>query len=221
MKHLIPLALFTLVFAACKQEQQNLSSTSAQEDGLSVESVEDCFSSYRKAILDQDGDTAVTFLSNATIHEYQRYVDWALTAEQQELESLSFINRMQVIILRHRIPLETLRSLDGRSAIIYAVDRDWIGKDSVIRTKVGKIEITDNRATSEVIIGGQKAPNRFQFRYEGDSWKFDLISLLRDSNTAMKGAAKQAGLSEDEFLFTILESISGEKVDESIWMPPN
>jgi len=37
----------------------------------------------------------------------------------------------------------------------------------------------------------------------------------------MKMAAKQSGMSEDEFLFTILESISGKKVDDSIWMPPN
>jgi hypothetical protein len=161
----------------------------------------------------------VEFLSQDTIEAYQEYVSLALTADKKELESLSFINRMQVIVMRHRIPLETLKKLDGRSAIIYAVDRDWIGKDGVIRTELGQISISDKRATAEMEVGGRKAPNRIQFRHEEDEWKLDLISLLRDSNTAMKEAARRAQLEENEFLFMILESISGKKVDDGIWIP--
>lgn len=217
MKLLVSLALLSLSISACNEEP---SKGSEIEGRASIEGVRACFESYKSAILDQDGEKAVRFLSRSTIDQYQEYIDLALAAERRELETLSFINRMQVILLRHRVPLETLEDLDGRSAIVYAVNRDWIGKNGVIRTELGKIDVIDKRATAEVLIGGQKAPGRFQFRRETESWKFDLISVLQNTNTAMKAAVKQSGLEENEFLFTVLESVSGKRVDEGIWTPP-
>lgn len=221
MKTAVILALISFGFTACEREQGKSEAKEARGQDSSTEGVSTCFLSYRSAILDQNGEKAVKLLSQATIDEYQSYVDLALAAERQALEELSFINRMQVLILRHRIPVEVLRTLDGRSAIVHAVDRDWIGKDGVIRTELGKISIASRRATAEVEIGGRKVPSRFQFRQEDGAWKFDLVSLLRDTNLAMKQAARQAGMEEDEFLFTILESVSGKKVDDGIWTPPN
>lgn len=220
MKSAAIFASLLISLTACKQEQSaSVENTSSKKES-DVQGVSACFEAYKGAILAQEGEAAVEHLSQSTIDEFQNYVNLALTAEREELEALSFINRMQVVLMRHRIPVETLRDLTGRSAIVYAVDRDWIGKNGVIRTELGEVSTHDDRATAEVIIGGQKAPTRFQFRREKEAWKFDLLSVLRDGNTAMKQAAEQAGMDEDEFLFTITESVSGKKIDESIWAPP-
>ena len=181
--------------------------------------VQAAFDAYKTAILSMDGARAAELVSSRTIAEYQNYVDWARSANRQALESLSLINRFQVIIIRHRIPPHELRELDGQKTFIYAVDRDWIGKNGVIRTSLGKIDTSDGRATAEVLIGGQKTPNRFQFIKEGDRWRFDLITVMRDFSAALQLLAKQKGVSEDELIFSLVETVSGTKVPETIWDP--
>lgn len=219
MKPITVLAVLLLSLPACEQEQAGSGAEVSSTEESAAREVAGCFAAYKDAILSQQGEAAVDRLSRNTVDEFENYVGMALGAEREELEALSLINRMQVILMRHRIPLETLRELTGRSAVVYAVDRDWIGKDEVIRTELGEVSIHGDRATAEVIIGGQVAPNRFQFRREYGSWRFDLLPLLRDGNTAMKYAAQQAGMDEDEFLFLLLESVTGERVDDSIWTP--
>jgi ABC-type oligopeptide transport system substrate-binding subunit len=221
MKSLAIIALLLFSLTACKQERVASGGDTSSKEENAIQGVSDCFAAYKGAILAQKGEVAVEHLSQGTIDEFQNYVNLALTADREELEALSVINRMQVILMRHRIPLDTLRGLNGRSAIVYAVDRDWIGKNAVIRTELGEVSTHDDRATAEVIIGGQKAPTRFQFRRENGTWRFDLLTVLMDGNTAMKRAAEQAGMDENEFLFNLTESVTGKKIDESIWTPPN
>jgi hypothetical protein len=112
-----------------------------------------------------------------------------------------------------------LKKLDGQSAFAYAVDRDWIGKNGVIRTTLGKVDVANNRATAEVLIGGRLAPNRFQFSKESGRWKFDLVQTLRDADQALKATARQLGTTEEKFMFSLIETTSGKKVDKTIWIP--
>ncbi|HUR57302.1 MAG TPA: hypothetical protein VM029_06310 [Opitutaceae bacterium] len=181
--------------------------------------VQAAFDGYKSAILSQDGARAAELVSERTLAEYQRYVDWARDADRETLQSLSLINRFQVIILRHRIPPEELRKLEGRTAFIYAVDHDWIGKNAVIRTSLGEIDASEGRATATVLIGGRKAPNRFQFIREKQQWRFDLLPLMQDSSVAFQALAKQRGIAEDELIFNLVETVSGKKVPEGIWNP--
>lgn len=183
------------------------------------EAVVKTFEGYKSAILEQKGQVAVGLVTKQTVDEYQHYVDWALSADRKTLGALSFINRFQVLLLKQRIPANTLKKLNGRSVFAYAVDRDWIGKNGVIRTTLGNVTVANNRATAEVLIGGKTAPNRFQFAKEDGSWKFDLIQVIRDTDQTLKAAAKQRGTTEDEFMFSLIETVSGRKVEDSIWTP--
>jgi hypothetical protein len=106
------------------------------------------FQNYKSAILAQKGDVAFDLVTRRTVDEYQRYLNWGLTGDRQTLESLPFINRFQVIMLKHRIPADILKQLDGRTLLVYTVDSDWIRKDGVIRTTLGKVDVADNRATA-------------------------------------------------------------------------
>lgn len=191
-----------------------LTTQAAERDDVQM-----AFDGYKSAILTMDGARAAELVSERTIEEYQNYVDWARSADRKTLESLSLINRFQVIILRHRIPARELGELNGRTAFIYAVDRDWIGKNGVIRTTLGAIDTSDGRATAEVLIGGQKTPNRFQFIKEQKQWRFDLITVMWDANSAFQALAKQQGISEEELIFSLVETVSGKKVPETIWNP--
>lgn len=206
MKRLVAFILFSLAPVAFAAE---------------ADDVRAAFNNYKAAILKQDGVGAVSFVSKRTVAEYQQYIDWALKADRPTLEALSLINRFQVILIRHRIPAEELRKLDGRSAFIYAVDRDWIGKNGVIRMSLGAVEVSSVRATAVMRIDERVVPNRFQFIKEDGRWRFDLVPTIRDTSASLAAVAKQKGVTEDQMMFDLITSVSGMKVPETIWQPVN
>jgi hypothetical protein len=178
------------------------------------------FKGYKEAILGQKGEEAAGWVTKGTIDEYQRYIDWALEADRKTVEGLSMINRVQILTLRHRVPAEDLRKATGKSIFIHAVKEDWIGKDGVIRTELGdEVAVAGERATAEVLIGGEPAPVKFQFKKEEGKWRFDLVELMAATGPAFEAAAKQAGMDENELIMKVLETVSGKKPEESVWTP--
>ena len=143
------------------------------------DSPEKAFVGYKSAILSQDGKAAVSYVTEETLKEYQNYIDWALRADRVELETLSFFNRFQVILIKHRVPSSKLKTMNGRELFSYAVDQDWIGKSGVIPLNVANFEIADNRAVSDAFSSGQKLPLKLQYRIENGAWKFDLVQMMK------------------------------------------
>jgi len=181
--------------------------------------VQQCFNLYKSAILKQNGAEAIAQLDSGTIKLYQEYLDWALYADEERLNELSLINRMQAILIRHRIPLEKLNKMNGAKLLVYAIDNDWIGKNGVIRTEIGKIYISNERASADVLNEGKKVLIRFQFNKEEGLWKMDLSHILESTNILMLEAVKDSGKPENEFIFLMSESVSGQKISETIWDP--
>ena len=184
-----------------------------------AQGIQKAFGAYKTAILNTDGPTAVAHVSKRTIDEYQQYVDWCRLADRQTLEALSTINKLQVLLVKHRIPKADLMKMGGEAIFIHAVNNDWIGKAGVVATTIGDIQTSNGRGTAAVYINQEKAPTRFHFIEEEGSWKFDLIQTLRDADQILKMQMRQLGLEEDEFIFRMIESVSGRKVPASIWEP--
>lgn len=182
--------------------------------------VRDCFTSYRDAILNQRGSEAVEKVNQATLDYYERVRGLALSAPEQEVRNLSTIDKMMVLLLRHRLPLDLLRGMNGRELFSYGVNRGWIGKEDVMEAELGTIRVSGEQASAVYIKGGQRTPLKYQFTKEGGQWKIDLTTIMPAVNQALKQLIQQQGVSEEEFLFDILEAISGEKVSPQIWQPP-
>jgi hypothetical protein len=201
-----PLFLAILALTACGGRSEN-------------DAILETFSGYKQAILNKDGAAAVQHVPRETIDYYQQMVDWSLTADRDSLESLSTINKLGVLLMRQRIPADKLRMLDGKEAFIYAVDNGWIGERSTIATEIGDIQISGDRATAAVYINAQKAPLRYHFAKENGSWTFNLLKAMTAGDQGLKMAIRKAGMPENEFLLSLLESVSGRKVPDSIWEP--
>lgn len=179
----------------------------------------EAFDSYKDAILSQDGDSAANRVSASTISQYDDYLRWARTLDKDGLKELSFINRFQVIIMKHRLPKNLLLSGSGRDAFVYAVNHDWIGKSGVVPMSADNYHISGDRAISDASHAGQMLPYKFQYIKEGGVWKYDLTIIMKISNEPLRQAAIRSGLTEDEFIFKLTEAISGKKVPDSIWEP--
>ncbi|MDR4505618.1 MAG: hypothetical protein MRK01_12660 [Candidatus Scalindua sp.] len=199
----------------------SISNCTAEEpqQTIAVSGVRGAFDNYKSSILDQDGSKAVQYVSNSTIEYYGKIMKSALTGEEEEVRNLSTIDKMMVILLRHRMDAEVLSHMTAEELFIHSVDKGWIGKDSVINSDIGKITESTDTATAVFINYGKETPLKYQFVKEQEQWKLDLTAVMPLSDQAFKEVIESSNLDEDEYIFKILESISGEKLSEDIWHP--
>ena len=184
-----------------------------------VEIVRKVFSDYKSAILSDNGKVAASNLSQGTIDYYTDMQKLAVCAEASEVKAQSFVNRMQVLLFRVRVPTEVLTQMSGHEAVVYAVERGWVGKESVVKLELGDVTISDRIAVGETLSNGESVGTQFQFIKESDMWKFDLIPLLTISNTAMVELAGELDIEENELLFMLAESVAGHRPTQKVWEP--
>jgi hypothetical protein len=162
---------------------------------------------------------AVAFVDKNTLDYYRKMRDLSLRANRETVGALSSINKLMVLSIRHRVPLESLQQMTPESLFAHAVDEGWIGKQSVINNELGDIAGSGASATGVHISAKKETLIKWVFRKEDDRWRMDLTSMIPVADQAMKHVIRQSGLSEDEFLTNILESVSGKKVADTAWEP--
>lgn len=181
--------------------------------------IKECFSQYKTSILNKDGASSVQYVTQSTIEEYGKYLEWAKFGEKNELQNLSISNKLQVLLIKHRVPEKTILDSTGESIFQYAVSNGWIGEAGTVKTETGEINLYDNTAVADVVVDGKRVPVKFHFTKEDNQWKFNLVKLLKITNAALEMKLKERGTSEDQFITIVIESLSGRKMDESIWEP--
>jgi hypothetical protein len=189
------------------------------EGTLDNESVRACFEGYKQAILDQDGNAAVALVDGNTLEYYGEMRRLALEGKPEIVRNLSTIDKMMVLMLRHQTPVEDLSQMSGDSLFVYAVDKGWIGRESVISNELGDITVSGDHASGVHVSAGTETPLRWMFQKKDGNWKLDITSIMPAADQAFKQMIRESGQSEDEFLVAILESVSGRRVPESIWEP--
>ncbi len=177
------------------------------------------FDGYKQAILDQAGEKSVGFVDRNTLAYYQKMRDLALRGDRETIRALSTVDKLFVLSIRHRISSEEVELMTGESLFVYAVNQGWIGKASVINNEVGDITVSGTHATGVHVSGRKASPFKWVFQMENGKWKLDLTSIMPAADQAFKQVIRQSGLHEDEFLITIIESVSGEKVADTVWDP--
>jgi hypothetical protein len=201
--------LFTILQTGCQESD-------TQEDAL----VRTCYEGYKQAILDQDGDAAVAMVDETTLKYYGEMRHLALEGTADVVHNLTTIDKIMVLMLRHQILVEDLNQMNAESLFVYAVDQGWIGRESVANIDLGDITVSGDQATGVHISGGTKSSLKWKFQKENGAWKIDITSIMPMAEQAFQEIIQESGQSEDEFLVTILESISGKNVPRSIWDAP-
>jgi len=139
------------------------------------------------------------------------------SADSVSVERLSLLDKLMVLIVRHRTPQEDIRKFDGRPLFIYAINSGMVGKNSVSSNTIGEVTVDKKFAKGQVLVNGKKAPIFMQFNKEENSWKMDLTALFPMSNMAFKKVIEDSGENENDFIFKILESLTGKKPSAEIW----
>lgn len=207
------LALVALVLVA----QLVLLAQGSQSD---EELIRQTFMTYKGAILQQQGQSAASLVNNATLQYYARMKDLALEGQEKEVRQLTPMNKIMVLSLRHRIPVNDLRAMTPEALFVHAVNQGWIGKNSVLDTDIGQLRVFGKDASADYLKGGTQTPLKYRFTKEDGKWKLDLTALMPVADQAMTTLIEREKLDEDKFIIGLIESVSGKKVLPLIWQPP-
>jgi len=183
--------------------------------------VKKSFDNYKSAILNDKGEEAVKFVDSRTIKYYSDILELVKTADSAKVETISILDKLIVFSIRHRTAKEDVLNFDGESLLVYAINSGMVGKNSVANNSIGEVKIEGNYAKGQFISNGQKAPFYFDFYKEDKQWKIDLTSLFPISTKAFKKMADDSGQNQNDYLFSLLEMITGNKPDIEIWKPIN
>lgn len=177
------------------------------------------FNNYRDALLNEDSDAAYNSIDSKTKKYYQKILNTVLYGKAEEVKQMSSIDKIFIIRSRHQIPPEELTTFNTESYFKYAVERGWIDKSSVTEIELADIVVEGDTATTKIKKNGQIVPFGFTFRKENNQWKLDLTSIFSISNLAFQKAIEESGMSEDEFVFYLVEVVSNSTVNNSVWNP--
>jgi hypothetical protein len=207
ISHVLILLLF--VTSACfaqKKEQQ---------------AVIQAFENYKSSILEDRGEEAVKYVDSRTIEYYGDILELVKTADSTKISSLSLLDKLMVFSVRHRTSKENILSFDGKQLLVYAIKSGMVGKSSVANNSLGDVLVDNDFAKAQFVNNGKATPFYFHFYKEQQQWKMDLTSIFDISNMAFSKVREQSGQAENEYLFTLLEMITGKKVGPEIWQKVN
>lgn len=183
-----------------------------------ADQVKACFRGYKSAILEKKGAVAAKFANQNTIDYYEKMRRVSLDADSAKTEDLELLDKILVLVVRHKLLRVDIEPLDGVGFFRYAIDMGMVGEESVKNLEIGVVEVKGNTAIGGITVGGGPTPLAFQFTKEG-SWKIDITSIFDVTSTALAQVIQSSGATENEFIFQLLYQLNGESPGDSIWHP--
>lgn len=181
--------------------------------------VRQVFDKYKKAILNDRGSEAVTCVDSSTIQYYSRMLDLARHADSATIENAGLFDKFMVLAIRQRTSREEIMRFDGRGLLQYAIESGMVGKNSVAGNSIGVVEIDRYFARGQLVANGETTDVYFDFNKENGQWKIDITSVFKISERVIRDMYLQSGQSENEYLLSLLEMVSGSKAGPEIWQP--
>jgi len=178
-----------------------------------------CFNGYKNAILSDQGKAAVSFVDSRTVKYYTDILQKTKTLDSLGIDKLPIMDKLTILMIRHRATREEIMQLDGRSLLVYAIERGMVGKNSVQQIGIGEVMIRGNAAEGQIMVGEAPTSLAYNFYKEDGAWKMDITSVLKEGNAAMKKVVQDSGQPENEFLIMLLENATGKEPLKNIWKP--
>lgn len=186
-----------------------------------------CFREIGLALDNREGEKAAEMFSPATVQVYDRLVRLGWGGNKQEIARLSPIEKWEIILMRNRIPYDTLRKMDGKAYIIYAVNNDFWGTSdgeaafSNWELPVGSVKTGPGWASADIIDEkGKKTGFKWDFIKVGDRWTFDWKRADAYFNQQIEAASRSTGTPIDNLLIENESIESGRRVRDSIFITP-
>lgn len=182
-----------------------------------VARVKKTFDSYKSAILNDKGEEAAAFVDSRTINYYNHILEAAKYADSNKINTLPLTDKITILSFRHRAAKEDIMSMDGKGLFVYAIKNGMVGKNSVSNNSIGEVTVDNDFAKGQLVVRGKAVPMYFHFYREQDQWKLDLTSLFPIANMTFKKMIEDSGEEENDYLFNLLEILTGKRPGPEIW----
>jgi hypothetical protein len=147
--------------------------------------------------------------------------DLALGGDEATLRALPILEQVLVLALRHRIPLDTLRTLPAEGVLEWTLRPEWTGDVARQQDMVlGRVEIDGEEATGEAAAKGETTGQLFYFRKENDRWKVDLSRISRANSERVERMLGTGKGEREKFISALVEKATGRPDSPELWKAP-
>ncbi|WP_019819258.1 hypothetical protein [Saccharomonospora saliphila] len=188
--------------------------------GTDADAVAEVFTRHREAVRGGDGATAAALISDETASYYALLADLAATAGPERIAELPALDRSNVGVFRIASTPEEMGQRDGRQTYAFAVTEGLLTRSGVGRHDLGEVTVEGNRAVADALTEGEPAPFEYEFERVGDAWRINLLPMITMSRSLLARLAEERGTSQEKLALQLIESATGQAVDESLFARP-
>jgi hypothetical protein len=174
---------------------------------------------FKAATLSGAGDVAASRVTNATHEYFGELRTLALEAERAHLETLVLERVFSVLLFRARLSRAELERMTGRDLYAHAVAKGWVGKNDTGALGIGDVEVIGDSASAMSTKVDVPTGLKLHFIRQDGAWRVDVMNLMKYANVAIDAMRKKSGLSEEEFLATMIQTLTGKKLTGELWNP--
>jgi hypothetical protein len=181
--------------------------------------VAQAFSSYREALLANDGKTAAALLTAESLEYFAAIRKLALTAPESYLRRARISDQLAVIFLRTTVPVENIRRWSTTQLVSHAVRCGQLNAAALERMSAGTVEVSGDVGTVLMKLDGKESRASFTFYRESGRWKFRLVPLLEAAEGALRARVQEQHITERRFVDeSLAATLSPEEIREA-WLP--
>jgi hypothetical protein len=177
--------------------------------------LENCFAAYQTAVLHKQGDEAVKYLDSHSMDYFKMILEKVQGADSLAIEALSLPDKFNVLMIRQLASKKQILSFTPVTMTAFGFNHGMGGSGKLEGATLGKAKIKGNTAKAYLIQNGKKTTSAFEFNKEDGQWKIDVTPLIRESETEIKDMLQ--GKNENEFIFDMLELMTGKAPTAAIW----
>jgi hypothetical protein len=166
---------------------------------------------YIAAAHRRDGAAAARLVSRETRAYYTGLAQLAVSAPEARVRAAPLVERVMILMFRHRVPAGELRTLAGDAVFAYTVDNGWVTVDVEDPILTG----TQAYGTRDRAVLRDRGEDVHFLREDG-GWRWDMMPTIQAASTEL---AANAGMTEDEFVLFVLKYSDGRDPSPDIWQP--
>ena len=195
--------------------------------------IEQTIEDLEAAIAAGDGERFVDGLAPETFQHYDRIIKLALDGTPRQVQVLSVTEKLDIIVMRHRMTRKDLSKMDGRAWLKQMVTRSWGGSIIAAPEYVDHKNVLSrgSSATLEVVYdvrqpmfsgegSGKKLADRIDFIKVEDRWLADWRRPATLLERIIEVQASMNRMSPERVLIGMVEAASDKPVDKWILETP-
>ncbi len=186
----------------------------AQDNAALINTV---FTSYQNAVLNDKGIEATQYLDSISMNYFKKILENVLHADSVKMESLTLPEKFNVLMVRHLSSKKEIIAMNPGKLAAFNYANGWGGKDKLQDATLGKLKIKNQSASAFLMKDGKKTETSYNFNFEKDMWKVNIMPFMNESEKEI--AEMVQGQSPNEFMFGMLELMTGKAPTRTIWKP--